>query len=177
MNAAKSPYRNIWTGKFDYQKAIDDILISEGINNPNSKWLVANKKNIEATNNLLPNDISLNKGAINIDGFEYKTGLNIGYGDSRGKKYNIALITKKAIKNKAEFVLTDIIRHENIHQLQTLNNSTMSIQQREMAAYVTNMLNPATSTTASKAMQMLIQQYGFNNHDIRNFIINHGPFY
>ncbi len=73
--------RDFWDG-FDYQKALDDVVAREGINNPNSKFLVANRKNARLVNETFNSNVtkvSGNKIYMSSDGSVYSEyGVNFG---------------------------------------------------------------------------------------------------
>ena len=143
---------------FDYQKTLDNYLSKEGINNPNSKWLVANKKNAQLVNDTYNTSTKVTGNRIYLTPNEYsKYGVNYGT-QSKG---NITLITKQAIRNKAFFDITDIIRHESVHQLQILSGMNI-VRTMEIQAYMANILNPATSTTVQRVSNILLNDWGFD---------------
>jgi len=136
--------RDFWDG-FDYQAALDEAISKEGVNNPNSKWLVANKKNAQLTNEKYKTNIKVSNKRIHFtEDQSSEFGMNIG----AKNKGNTTLITKNAIRNRASANLTDIIRHEGTHQLQILAGKTARTFAEtsilEYGAYMTNILNPLT---------------------------------
>ena len=172
--AAYRQGRDFWDG-FDYQRALDNAVANEGINHPNSRWLVANRKNTQLVNDVYNTNLRVSGNKIYMTSDEYSSfGVNIGV---RGKN-NITLITKQAIRNGGKFSLTDIIRHESTHQLQVLSGRTMSILQMEIGAYMTNILYPATNTTIQKVFDILVNDWGISSSTLWETILNiypHGP--
>ena len=164
--------RDFWDG-FDYQNALDNTIAKEGINNANSRWLVANKRNAQLVNDTYNTNLKVSGNKIYMSSDEYSPyGVNIG---ARGKS-NIALITKQAIRDKAKFSVTDIIRHESTHQLQILSGRSMSVLQMEYGAYMTNILNPATNTTIQNVFNILVNDWSINSSSLWETILNIYPY-
>jgi len=171
--------RDFWDG-FDYQKTLDDVVAREGINNPNSKFLVANKKNARLVNETFNGDITKvrgNKIFMSTDGSTYSEyGVNFGT-QSKG---NLTLISKQVIRDKAFFSLTDVVRHEGTHQVQILAGMTArnfaAARAMEYGAYMTNILNPATSTTIQKVFNVLVNDWGINHSTLWETILNLYPY-
>lgn len=168
--------RAFWDG-FDYQRSLDNTISNEGINNPNSRWLVANRKNANLVNDTYKTDIRVTGNKIHLSQNEYSEyGLNIG---ARAKS-NITLISRQTIRDKANFSLIDIVRHESTHQMQILSGRTMSILQMEYAAYWTNINRPATHTTIMNVFNILVNDWGINPSTLWEDILNafpYGPIY
>ena len=70
----------------------------------------------------------------------------------------------RCFRNRAYLSLTDIIRHENTHQLQILSgrSKTMTPFMREFEAYTTNTFNPATSTTIKRISNQTLKELGLD---------------
>jgi len=175
---AKASGLNPLTGG-GYQKALDNAVAKEGINNPKSKFLVANKKNAQLVSDTYNKDIKVSGSKI-IETFItpeyiteeiYDTALNFG----SQEKGNMTLVTKQAIRNKAYFSLTDVIRHEGTHQLQILAGMT-DVVSMEYGAYMTNILNPATPTTILKTFNVLTNTLQFNSSTLWETILNIYPY-
>ena len=166
--------RDFWDG-FDYQKNLDDMIAREGINNPNSKFLVANRKNARLVNETFNSNVtkvSGNKIYISPDGSSYSEyGVNFGT-QSKG---NLTLISKQVIREKTIFGLADVVRHEGTHQLQILAGMT-NVRSMEWGAYMTNILNPATHTTIQNTFNILVNDWGFNSSTLMETILNLYPY-
>jgi len=171
--------RDFWDG-FDYQKALDDAVAREGINNPNSKFLVANKKNARLVNNTYNTNLKVsgNKMIYNFieDGIEYINTTEYALNTGTKSKGNITLVSKQTIRNKAYFDLTDVIRHETTHQFQVLEGMT-NVRSMEIGAYMTNLGNPATRTTVSKVFNILVNDWNVNSStlwEVMQYMKPHG---
>ena len=168
---AKGRGLNIWTGKFDYQGALDNAVLQEGINDPSARWLVANRKNARVLNNTYEGlNVSVTYDKIYFPGDAVEA-LNIGI-EYEG---NITLVAKQTIRNKGHLSLTDIVRHERTHQLQTFLPE-MPVRTDEIAAYMTNIMNPATNTTIQKVSNILIYRWGVNPSTLWETILNLYPY-
>jgi RHS repeat-associated protein len=170
--------RDFWDG-FDYQKSLDAMVTREGINNPNSKFLVANLKNAKLVNETFNSNltkVSGNKIYLSPDGSIYSEfGVNFGT-QSKG---NLTLISKQVIRDKALFSLTDVVRHEGTHQLQILAGMTARLDgglAMEYGAYMTNILNPATSSTISKVFNILVNDWSIDYSTLWETILNIYPY-
>lgn len=171
INAALNK-RNFWDG-IDYQASLTDAVAGEGINNPKSEWLVANKRNARLVNDTYGTKISVSGSKIHLSSDEYtKYGVNIG----TQNKGNITLVTRQTIRGRSYFDLIDVIRHESTHQLQVLAGMR-DIVRMEHGAYFTNILNPATTSTISKVSLILMNDWGVNRYvlwEIISFLYPYG---
>ncbi|MDR1739950.1 MAG: FG-GAP-like repeat-containing protein [Bacteroidales bacterium] len=144
--------KSFWDG-FDYQKALDAAVAKEGINNPDSKFLVANRRNARLVNKTYGTNVRV-YGSEMTDGITfYKEGLNIG---DYAKKSNLTLISKQVIRGRSSANIIDVIRHEGVHQLQVLSGIRYNPVTREILANLVNIQNPATWTSIGKAVERLI---------------------
>ena len=165
--------KGFWDG-FDYQGTLDRIVAQEGIKNPDSEFLVANRRNAKVVNEKFganTTKVRGNKIFMNENSYS-ELGANFG---TKGKG-NITLISKQAIRNRGDFVLLDVLRHEGTHQTQILSGMT-NIRQMEIKAYMTNILNPATSTTIQKVSSILINDWNVEAEMLRSFILEYYPNY
>jgi hypothetical protein len=155
QNAKMLKYTNPWTGRIDYQSMLNDAVAAEGINNPNSQWLVANKKNANLVNKTFNNVTKVRGNKIYMPDGTYSD-LGVTFGTKN--KGNISLISKQAIRDKGFVSLTDVLRHEGTHQVQILSGMTTVADKglaMECGAYMTNMLYPSTLTSSQSAFILL----------------------
>jgi hypothetical protein len=97
--------------------------------------------------------------------------MNFGT-QSRG---NLTLIPKQVIRDRAFHSLTDVVRHESTHQLQVLAGMRASLDRglaMEYGAYMTNILNPATSSTIPKVFNILVNDWGINYSSLWDLLTN-----
>jgi RHS repeat-associated protein len=150
---------NPWTGT-GYQKALNNKVSQDGINNPNHSWMVASKRNAKLVNEQYGTDISVSGRKINYGTESTEFGTNVGsrFPSGRGvNNTNYTLITRKAIRNRTDIDITDIIRHESRHRIQNLYGFKGDRVSIEVDAYRYNFLNPATSTTKQSILQVLLK--------------------
>jgi len=150
-----------------YQKVLDNAVSKEGFSLPKTKWLVANNKNAKLVSETFEDNVKISGNTIKDSNYKYKQGVNFG----REDKGNITLITRKTIRNTGYFSLTDVIRHENVHQYQVLRGSKLEPNQREIEALMINFINPATNTTQQKAASKMLE-YGFDVYGFLRLLQN-----
>jgi hypothetical protein len=164
--------RDFWDG-FDYQKALDNAVAADGISNPNSKFLVANKKNANLVNKTFNQNVTKvqgNKIYMSDDSYS-ELGVNFGT-KSRG---NITLISKQAIRDKGFVSLTDVLRHEGTHQVQILSGMT-NVRSMEIGAYMTNIWRPAANGTLQKVFNIMVNDWGVDASTLWETILNIYPY-
>ncbi len=76
--------------------------------------------------------------------------------------------------------MTDVVRHESTHQVQILAGMTArnfaAAKAMEYGAYMTNILNPATTTTIQKVVNILVNDWGINQSTLWETILNLYPY-
>lgn len=168
--------RDFWDG-FDYQKALNNAVAKEGLNNPNSRWRVASKKNARLVNETFNKKITRVQGnKIYLpDGTYSEYGVNFG----TMSKGNITLVSKQVIRDNAYFSLTDVLLHEGTHQLQVLSGMSAISDgglAMEWGAYMTNILHPANNATIPKVFNVLVNDWQINPSTLWETILNIYPY-
>ena len=167
---------SFWDG-FDFQAALDKVVVAEGINNPNSEFLVANRKNAKLVNETFrttrtPEVTKVRGNKIyNLLSDEISDlGMNFGT-QSKG---NISLVSKQAIRGNATFGLRDVVIHEGMHQAQVLAGMR-NARIMEYGAYMTNIRTATSPHTIQRIMNILINDWGFDQSNLWEVILNLNP--